>query len=379
MTNRSRNHDDDFSMAHQSGPNIFVKKKTADFVVGLFVPRNGIAGIWGPSTLACAELAVEELNEAGGIGGRRITICSVGSDDEAESMHQSTLDALSYDRIDAIVGMHTSSVRQIVKRAAGGLIPYVYTPLYEGGENTQGVYAIGETPDQQLRPALQFLRETYRADKWLFIGHDYLWPRRSNSLARRYLREYGAEVLGETYLPLAADTAKQDFDAIFELIARLKPNALMISLIGQDAIDFNREFGRRKLSRHMVRLSCATEENMLLAIGADNTDGLFVSSSYFAALRSENNMSFKERYYTRFSERAPTLNALGQSIYEGMYFLSALAQRAEETTGSMLSNLSAPLPFHSIRGTQYHHSGRADNPMYLAQAQGHFFEVTHRF
>jgi hypothetical protein len=45
----------------------------------------------------------------------------------------------------------------------------------------------------------------------------------------------------------------------------------------------------------------------------------------------------------------------------------------------MLSNLSAPLPFHSIRGTQYHHSGRADNPMYLAQAQGHFFEVTHRF
>jgi hypothetical protein len=90
-------------------------------------------------------------------------------------------------------------------------------------------------------------------------------------------------------------------------------------------------------------------------------------------------MSFKERYYTRFSERAPTLNALGQSIYEGMYFLSALAQRAEVTDSSMLAVLSAPLTFNSVRGTRYHHSGRADNPMYLAQAKGHFFEITHRF
>ena len=355
------------------------KKKTDDFVVGLFVPRDGVAGIWGPSTLACAELAVEELNALGGIGGRDISLCTVGSDDEAESMHQLTSDALSLSRIDAIVGMHTSSVREIVKRVASGSVPYVYTPLYEGGETTPGVYAIGETPDQQLRPALQFLRDSYRADKWLFIGNDYLWPRRSNSLARRYLTEFGATVVDEIYLPLAVEPVPRDFEALFELIERHKPNALMISLIGQDSIDFNREFGRRKLSRHMVRLSCATEENMLLAIGEDNTDGLFVSSGYFASLRTDSNMSFKERYYTRFSERAPTLNALGQSIYEGMYFLSALARRAEVTDSSMLAELSAPLTFNSVRGTRYHHSGRADNPMYLAQAQGHFFEVTHRF
>lgn len=356
----------------------YKNNKTDEFVVGLFVPSDGVAGIWGPSTAACAELAVEELNAAGGIGGRYISLCTVGSDDEVKCMQQLTMDALSVNHIDAIVGMHTSSVREMVKKVAGGLIPYVYTPLYEGGEQTPGVYAIGETPDQQLRPALKFLRETYRADKWLFIGNDYLWPRRSNHLARRYLRDYGAEVLGEVYLPLAAEPVRQDFEAVFELIDRYKPNALMISLIGQDSIDFNREFGRRKLSRHMVRLSCATEENMLLAIGADNTDGLFVSSAYFASLRGGSNMSFKERYYTRFSDRAPTLNALGQSIYEGMYFLSALARRAEETHTSMLATPSAPLGFRSVRGTRYHPGGRADQPMYLAQAQGHFFDVTHR-
>lgn len=379
MGNGISRHHRQSSLVNRGHASLRIKAKNEDFVVGLFVPRDGIAGIWGPSTLACAQLAAEELNQVGGIAGKNISICPVAADDETACLRQSTLDALYCERIDAIVGMHTSSVREIIKGAVGGLVPYVYTPLYEGGENTPGVYAIGETPDQQLRPALKFLREKYNADKWLLIGHDYLWPRRSYGLARTYLREYGATVVGESYLPIANSAATQDYDALFDLIEQSKPNGLLISLIGQDAIDFNREFGRRKLSRHMVRLSCATEENMLLAIGADNTDGLFVSSSYFAALPSESNMSFKERYYTRFGERAPTLNALGQSIYEGMHFLSALAQRATQAECSMLHQLSGQLPFHSIRGTRFHDNVHVDNPIYIAQAQGHFFEVTRRF
>jgi ABC-type branched-subunit amino acid transport system substrate-binding protein len=33
-----------------------------EFVVGLLVPINGSAGIWGPSSIACAQLAQAEIN-----------------------------------------------------------------------------------------------------------------------------------------------------------------------------------------------------------------------------------------------------------------------------------------------------------------------------
>ena len=39
----------------------------ADFVVGLLVPINGSAGIWGPSSIACAQLAQAEINADGGL------------------------------------------------------------------------------------------------------------------------------------------------------------------------------------------------------------------------------------------------------------------------------------------------------------------------
>ena len=350
-----------------------------DFRVGLFNPNDGVAGVWGPSTMACAMLAIEELNEVGGICGRMIRSHCFSADDEAD-VEFNAQHALSTVRVDAIVGMHTSSVRNIIKKVAYSKVPYVYTPLYEGGETTPGVYAIGETPDKQLRPAIRLLTERYRARRWMLIGNDYIWPRKSHALAKAYLNESGAEVISEHYLHIGQGPGRQNFDAIFELIEQCLPDAILISLVGQDAIDFNRQFGRLKLSTKIIRLSCAIEENGLLAIGAENTDGLFVSSGYFAALKSEANMSFKERYYTRYGERAPTLNAIGQSTYEGMHFLAALASRALSFRNEeWLTSVVKPLNFSSVRGIDYRSNGYTSAPIYLAEAHGHAFRVLNHF
>jgi len=129
----------------------------ADFVVGLLVPINGSAGIWGPSSIACAQLAQAEINAAGGVLERRIRLRVIDSSDEALEVGSVTAELMHSGAIDAIVGMHTSQVRQRVLRDVARQIPYVYTPLYEGGERTPGVFALGETPEQQLRPAIEHL------------------------------------------------------------------------------------------------------------------------------------------------------------------------------------------------------------------------------
>ena len=55
----------------------------ADFVVGLLVPINGSAGIWGPSSIACAQLAQAEINADGGLLDRRLRLRIIDSSDEA--------------------------------------------------------------------------------------------------------------------------------------------------------------------------------------------------------------------------------------------------------------------------------------------------------
>jgi urea transport system substrate-binding protein len=341
-----------------------------DFVVGLLVPINGSAGIWGPSSIACAQLAQAEINAEGGLLERRLRLRIIDSSDETLDVGSVTGDLMRSGAIDAIVGMHTSQVRQRVLRDVARQIPYVYTPLYEGGEQTPGVFALGETPGQQLRPAIEFLMERYRARRWMFIGNDYIWPRVSHRLAARYVFDRGGQVLADRYLPFGVE----DHSELLEEIRRLRPQALLLSLVGQDAVEFNRAFGRCGLARDIFRLSCAIEENGLLAIGADNTEGLFVSSGYFASLDNDSNMAFKERYHNHFGQRAPTLNSLGQSTYEGMHFMAALARRAADDEAPLLGRLSEPLAFRSVRGIRYQGNDACTQPAYLAEAGGHFFQ-----
>lgn len=344
-------------------------RETDSFSIGLFVPMIGVAGIWGPSGLACATLAVEEINQAGGLLGRQVRLECVNASDEVEDLADLTRELVDSGTIGAIVGMHTSSVRRAVIEGCRGRLPYVYTALHEGGERSPGVYAIGETPDRQLRPVIDMFVHQWHARRWMFVGNDYEWPWISHRLARNYVSQCGGVVLSEDYVPFGPD----NFDVILQKIQDARPDAILLSLVGQDAIDFNRAFGEAGLSRSILRLSCAIEENMLLAIGEDNTDDLFVSSGYFAASTDDANMGFKERYHQRFGQRAPTLNSLGQSNYEGIHFAAALALRALERGGRK------PLEYKGVRGIDWTSNSQISYPVHLARADGHLFRVEKSF
>lgn len=329
--------------------------------VGLFVPLSSAAAVWGPSCMACAELAAEEINRAGGLKGREVQLITVDAGAAPMAVADAAERLLDDEAIDVVLGMHISAVRNALAPRVSGRAPYIYTPLYEGGEARQGVYAIGETPEDQLRPALAWAAMQRGAKRWALVGNDYVWPRASHSQARRFIAEFGGSVVGEAYLPLGTE----DFDHCLEALAALDVDAVLLSLVGQDAIAFNRAFGDRGLHRRMIRLSMCIDENTLLGIGAENSLNLYAASGYFTSLDTDANHAFIERYRGRFGDRAPVPSALGQSIYEGFAFLNAASS----------SGMDRPLRIPGARGAVYLNNGCKLNPIYLAEADGIEFRV----
>ena len=345
-----------------------------DLRIALCVPLGGTVGIWGPSALASARLAVAELNQRAGINGQACQLLTINAADDAPDLERTLLELVENDDVDALIGMHTSAVRQRILAAVGGQLPFVYTPLYEGGEHTPGVFAIGETTASQLRPAIAWLGRHQRPKRWMFIGNDYVWPHVSHAMARDYVAETGGTVVGERYLPLGTS----DYAEVLSQLRRSRADAVLLSLIGQDAIEFNRAFGREGLARDMVRLSCAIGETELLGIGADNTDNLYVACGYFATLDTDDNLAFKERYYGHFGERAPTLNTFGQSTYEGVHFLAELLGREAAPWTDFRRLGDEPFHYRSACGAVYAGGQACKVPIYLAQAEGHHYKVIAR-
>lgn len=345
------------------------------FRVALSIPLCGSAGIWAPSCISSAQVAVDEINQAGGIDGRKVQLIMLDAAEEAPEPVESVInDLIDLRAIDAIVGMHISAIRQRLSKVVNQRVPYVYTPLYEGGEATRGVFAIGEIPAEQLGPAMSQLQETYRPKKWALVGNDYVWPRSSHAFAKQKLRSLGAELAMERYLPFGS----KSMPFLIEELEASGAEVVLLSLVGQDAVDFNRAFGRAGMHHKMVRLSCAIEENGLMASGPRNLDRLYAASSYFGVLSTDSNLAFKERYYALHGENAPVLNALGQSTYEGMHYLTALMNDHDQDW-SVSSNQN-PLPVRYKSGRRI--SGKASlnrAPVYLARADGMQFSIINEF
>ena len=89
--------------------------------------------------------------------------------------------------VEAFIGMHDSAVRGALTNLFKGQVPYVYTPVYEGGECSAGTYVLGETPTQQLEPVVPWIASNRGASRWYLIGNDYNWPRDTNAAAKGYI------------------------------------------------------------------------------------------------------------------------------------------------------------------------------------------------
>ncbi len=339
--------------------------------VALVVPLQGPAGIFGPSCELCAELAVEEINRAGGVLGRELRLVPVDGGAPPEQVAAEVEALVSVGAVHGVTGWHISSVRQAVAPRIAHRVPYVYTALYEGGERTDGVFLTSETPEIQLYPAMRALAPERRLRRWFVVGNDYIWPRRTARAARRYAAQCEVCICGESYLPLGT----HDFAGVLRRIEESEADAVLMLLVGNDAVRFNRAFARYGLDQRCVRLSTLMDENMLLGSGAAATRGLYSTAGFFASLVTAENLDFHGQYARRFGVDAPPLGSLGESCYEGVLLLSALIERARSLDVRAIDASAEAVSFEGPRGLLRMHRRHVGQRIYLAEARGLEFDV----
>jgi urea transport system substrate-binding protein len=341
------------------------------FTTGLVVPIQGPAGIFGPSCELCAQLAMEEVNAGGGVLGRELRLLTVDGGAPPPRVADKIDRLISAGRVHAVVGWHISAVRELLAPRIAQRVPYVYTALYEGGERNPGVFLTGETPQRQILPSMRWMTHEIGVRRWCIVGNDYIWPRRSAAVSRGFARICGAEIRDEIFVRLGT----QDFQRTIQRLERSECDGVLMFLVGEDAVHFNRQFARAELDRRYVRLSPLMDENMLLATGADNTAQLFVAAGYFECLPTAESLEFNARYTRRFGVDAPMLNSLGESCYEGLLLLAELIRRAGSADVRQICAVAQAARYGGPRGELGLRDAHVDQRIYLARAAGLEFDI----
>ncbi|MBW6417426.1 substrate-binding domain-containing protein [Celeribacter sp. PS-C1] len=335
----------------------------------LLVAQSGPAGLWSPSAVAAAELAVTELNAGGGILGRHVEFFAK---DCGRASGQLALEAVEDRGAEAMIGMFPSYARADVTRALAGRIPFLYTPQFEGGEHSPDVIATGETTEDLLRVALRVISEKRKIRKVFLCGSNYRWPRESFAVARRLIAAAGGEVVGEAFQRLG----DCDYSLVLENLKSSGADTVIPMFLGLDSVSFNRAFAEAGLAGRITRCIPGFDETMLYGLGPDDTENLFAASSYFANQRSRNNGLFLESYYNHFGDSPPPVNAYGQSVYEGIYNLAALMEQSRSSVPTQLrSHLGSVLPGRSARNGSEVRPVGARASILIAEAQGYDLNI----
>ncbi|MFF0791461.1 ABC transporter substrate-binding protein [Streptomyces spiralis] len=374
----------------------------AAFRLCLVVPQSGALGMIGPSGLDAALLAAHEVNAGGGIEGygrtvagatgavrpgpvrsaeRRLELVLVDGGRAPRAVAAEVAGLVGAGVVEAVAGFHASDVHRTVEPVVAGRVPYVFTPPHEGGGRLPGVVCTGVDPEPQLTGAVGWLTHRHRRCRWALVGNDYIWPRAVHAAARRAIGRAHAEVVLESWVPLGG--VGPALQRLVEGLRRRRVDAVLVSLIGRDLVRFNRGLRHSGLDRRLIRLSGALEENGLLALGGDDTGGLYSCMDSFASLTEDRSLALTERHRALFGSSAPVLDAYARGLYDGVHLVAALAAR-----GALLPDGRLPLTVRRLlRGTdpvarrawRSAPLGPSHPRMHLARAEGTELRVVQSF
>lgn len=339
--------------------------------IAFVVPLQGPTGIYGPSCLTCGQLAAEHLNARGGIAGRQVELVQVDAGRPPAIVAEEVGRLVDSGRVDAVAGWHISAVRVALTRRIGGRVIYAFAAMHEGSDDTPGVFMLGERPVNQLLPAAHWIREHHGVRRWAVVGNDYIYPRVTGSTARQALAGSASSIVREEYVPLGTS----DFRGVLPSLDHGTVDGVIMLLMGQDAVHFNRQFARAGLSDQLLRLSPAIEENTLLGAGAGANDGLYAAAAYFDGLATVESTDFAREYYARYGPWAPALNAVGESCYEAIRFLARLGEVSGSIAIDSVSAMTTGHFYDSPRGLVRLDGNLVDQDVYLAAAEGLEFKV----
>jgi ABC-type branched-subunit amino acid transport system substrate-binding protein len=297
--------------------------------VGVLFSKTGYMSVIEETQLRGTLLAIDELNEAGGINGRPIQPVVYDPSSEASAFGRYAKKLLIEDGISTIFGCYTSSSRKAVLPVVERLNGLLWYPtLYEGFEFSPNVIYTGAGPNQNSLELFRYLMETH-GKRFYFIGSDYVYPRVSNRIMREFVRANSAQVVGERYVALRPNRA--EFYDVMRDIRELRPDAIFSTVVGDGTVFLYQAYAECGFdARTMPIASLTTTEAEVSAMGADVGEGHVTAAPYFQGVESDQNHRFLRRWKKIYGD-----DFAANMCSEAAYFQVSLFAQALRATNSL--------------------------------------------
>lgn len=289
--------------------------------IGLVFSLTGGTAITEESMYNSAVLAIEEINEKGGINGRKIEYVVKDYATDPDTAVKVVREMIQQDKVKAVVGPYTSAARVAIEPLMEEYdVPLVYPTFYEGETPNEYVVYTGCVPNQQGDYFVPYLYENVSHNFYL-LGTDTTYAQGINKQAKALIESLGGSVVGD-------ELVSSSVTEFSDVIAKIKNTCgddgcvIYVNLNGDSGTSFYTQFSAAGLSEKYTIASFIMDESFSTALGsaAANT---YASVNYFNSIDSDANRAYLKAYGARFGEeKAGAVTAVGEATYDAVYLLS---------------------------------------------------------
>lgn len=298
----------------------------APIKVGILHATSGTMAISETSVVDATLLAIEEINQSGGVLGRQIQPVLVDTKSDWNFAASEAERLITQEGVSVVFGCWTSSCRRTVKPVFEQYKHLLFYPVqYEGLESSPNIVYTGAAPNQQITPAVKWSFDNL-GKRFFLVGSDYVFPRTANAIIKDQVKALRGEIVGEEYIVLGS----QNVSSMVQKIVDTQPDVILNTINGDSNIAFFKALQAAGITaKNIPVVSFSIAEDELRTLGAKEMAGNYAAWNYFQSIKSPENTAFVDAFKKKYG-----IDRVTDDPMEAAYFGVHLWALAVEQAGS---------------------------------------------
>ncbi len=306
------------------------------------------------------DLAVEEINKAGGINGKKVELVIRDDNSNTGDAVRAVEDLLSRDKVDVLTGTFLSHIGLAVTDYAKhkkvfflASEPLTDKIVWEDGNR----YTFRLRASTYMQVAM-LVPEAVKMNKkrWALVYPNYEYGQSAVATFKKLLKEAQPDV--EFVAEQATPLGKVDAANVIQALADAKPDAMFNVLFAADLAKLVRAGTQRNFFKDLSVVSLLTgEPEYLDPLGAETPEGWVVTGYPWYAIDTPEHKKFLEAYQAKFNDYPRLGTVVG---YSAIKSLAAGIERAGGSTDTedmikAFTGLNVETPFGPITYREIDH------------------------
>ena len=334
--------------------------------VGILHSLSGIMAISESVLKDTVLMLITDQNKKGGLLGKKLEPVVVDPASDWDAFAEKAGDLLTREKVAVVFGCWTSFSRKAVLPIFEQMNGLLYYPVqYEGEESSRNIFYLGATPSQQAIPAVRYLmsKEGGNVHRWVLLGTNYLYPRKTNQILGAYLAAEGVSL--EDITAIYASPNQSDWREIVEKVKAFgaggKKTAVISTVIGESNAHLYAELINQQVDPGKVPfMALSISERELSSVDLGKLAGHMAARNYFQSVKSAENDAFIKMWADFTEQRDKTTNDQMEATFIGFrMWAQAVSQASTADVNAVRQamygqRVRAPSGFEVVMNTNHH-------------------------